>query len=56
MRFFSVDVYRFVEFDFEENIIFEENMQFKVGILIIKVGIVIKFIERFIYYMYVGKK
>lgn len=56
MRLPSADVYRFAEPDSEENIIFEENMQPKAGIPIIKAGTVIKLIERLTYHMYAGKK
>uniref|UniRef100_A0A8D1LPF2 SOS Ras/Rac guanine nucleotide exchange factor 1 n=3 Tax=Boreoeutheria TaxID=1437010 RepID=A0A8D1LPF2_PIG len=52
MRLPSADVYRFAEPDSEENIIFEENMQPKAGIPIIKAGTVIKLIERLTYHMY----
>lgn len=55
MRLPSADVYRFVEPDSEENIIFEENVQPKAGIPIIKAGTVIKLIERLTYHMYAGK-
>ena len=54
MRLPSADVYRFAEPDSEENIIFEENMQPKAGIPIIKAGTVIKLIERLTYYIYMG--
>ena len=56
MRLPSADVYRFAEPDSEENIIFEENVQPKAGIPIIKAGTVIKLIERLTYHMYAGKK
>ncbi|KAF4016244.1 hypothetical protein G4228_007817 [Cervus hanglu yarkandensis] len=52
MRLPSADVYRFAEPDSEENIIFEENVQPKAGIPIIKAGTVIKLIERLTYHMY----
>lgn len=52
MRLPSADVYRFVEPDSEENIIFEENMQPKAGIPVIKAGIVIKLTERLTYHIY----
>ncbi|EPY83863.1 son of sevenless 1-like protein [Camelus ferus] len=52
MRLPSADVYRFAEPDSEENIIFEENMQPKAGIPIIKAGTVVKLIERLTYHMY----
>uniref|UniRef100_A0A8C5VWW8 Son of sevenless homolog 1 n=1 Tax=Microcebus murinus TaxID=30608 RepID=A0A8C5VWW8_MICMU len=52
MRLPSADVYRFAEPDSEENIIFEENMQPKAGIPIIKAGTGIKLTERLTYHMY----
>ncbi|XP_055986546.1 son of sevenless homolog 1 isoform X2 [Sorex fumeus] len=52
MRLPSADLYRFAEPDSEENILFEENMQPKAGIPIIKAGTVIKLIERLTYHMY----
>ncbi|KAI4579285.1 hypothetical protein MJG53_001156 [Ovis ammon polii x Ovis aries] len=52
MRLPSADVYRFAEPDSEENIIFEENVQPKAGIPIIKAGTVIKLIERLTYHTY----
>ncbi|OBS64225.1 hypothetical protein A6R68_07237, partial [Neotoma lepida] len=52
MRLPSADVYRFAEPDSEENILFEENVQPKAGIPIIKAGTVIKLIERLTYHMY----
>ncbi|XP_060042870.1 son of sevenless homolog 1 isoform X3 [Erinaceus europaeus] len=52
MRLPSAEVYRFAEPDSEENILFEENMQPKAGIPIIKAGTVIKLIERLTYHMY----
>uniref|UniRef100_A0A803TV27 SOS Ras/Rac guanine nucleotide exchange factor 1 n=1 Tax=Anolis carolinensis TaxID=28377 RepID=A0A803TV27_ANOCA len=56
MRFPSPELYRFAEPDSEENIVFEENMQPKSGIPIIKAGTVVKLIERLTYHMYAGKK
>ncbi|XP_019371424.1 PREDICTED: son of sevenless homolog 1 [Gavialis gangeticus] len=52
MRFPSPEFYRFAEPDSEENIVFEENMQPKSGIPIIKAGTVVKLIERLTYHMY----
>ncbi|KAJ6651056.1 hypothetical protein lerEdw1_001146 [Lerista edwardsae] len=52
MRFPSPELYRFAEPDSEENIVFEENMQPKSGIPIIKAGTVVKLIERLTYHMY----
>ncbi|XP_059842402.1 son of sevenless homolog 1 isoform X1 [Hemitrygon akajei] len=52
LRLPSPEVYRFAEPDSEENIVFEENVQSKSGIPIIKAGTVIKLIERLTYHMY----
>ncbi|XP_054976129.1 son of sevenless homolog 1 isoform X4 [Sorex araneus] len=52
MRLPSADLYRFAEPDSEENILFEENVQPKAGIPIIKAGTVVKLIERLTYHMY----
>ncbi|XP_053878274.1 son of sevenless homolog 1 isoform X2 [Malaclemys terrapin pileata] len=52
MRFPSPELYRFAEPDSEENIVFEENMQPKSGIPILKAGTVVKLIERLTYHMY----
>ncbi|XP_065586206.1 son of sevenless homolog 1 isoform X1 [Cyrtonyx montezumae] len=52
MRFPNPELYRFAEPDSEENIVFEENMQPKSGIPIIKAGTVVKLIERLTYHMY----
>ncbi|CAI9550477.1 unnamed protein product [Staurois parvus] len=52
LRLPSPKVYRFAEPDSEENIIFEENVQPKSGIPIIKAGTVVKLIERLTYHMY----
>ncbi|KAM9315876.1 son of sevenless homolog 1 isoform 2-T2 [Gastrophryne carolinensis] len=52
LRLPSPKVYRFAEPDSEENIIFEENLQTKSGIPIIKAGTVVKLIERLTYHMY----
>uniref|UniRef100_A0ABK0M1M3 SOS Ras/Rho guanine nucleotide exchange factor 2 n=3 Tax=Rattus norvegicus TaxID=10116 RepID=A0ABK0M1M3_RAT len=46
------DVYRFVVTDSEENIVFEDNLQSRSGIPIIKGGTVVKLIERLTYHMY----
>lgn len=55
LRLPSPDVYRFTMRDSEQNIVFEENMQSKIGIPIIKAGTVEKLIERLTYHMYAGK-
>ncbi|XP_051879806.1 son of sevenless homolog 2 isoform X1 [Pristis pectinata] len=52
LRLPSPDVYNFAEEDSEENIVFEENVQTKSGIPIIKGGTVLKLIERLTYHMY----
>ncbi|XP_069035902.1 son of sevenless homolog 1 isoform X2 [Lepisosteus oculatus] len=52
LRLPSSEVYRFAEPDSEENVVFEENVQSKSGIPIIKAGTVVKLIERLTYHMY----
>uniref|UniRef100_A0A8C5Q2C4 SOS Ras/Rho guanine nucleotide exchange factor 2 n=1 Tax=Leptobrachium leishanense TaxID=445787 RepID=A0A8C5Q2C4_9ANUR len=52
LRLPSPDAYRFVEQDSEENIVFEDNVQSRSGIPIIKGGTVVKLIERLTYHMY----
>ncbi|XP_069495078.1 son of sevenless homolog 2 [Ambystoma mexicanum] len=52
LRLPSPEVYRFVEEDSEDNIVFEENLQARGGIPIIKGGTVVKLIERLTYHMY----
>ncbi|KAM4043435.1 son of sevenless homolog 1 [Anomaloglossus baeobatrachus] len=52
LRLPSSKLYRFAEPDSEENIIFEENVQPKSGIPIVKAGTVVKLIERLTYHMY----
>ncbi|XP_029115065.1 son of sevenless homolog 1 isoform X2 [Scleropages formosus] len=52
MRLPDPEVYRFAEPDSEENVVFEENVQSKSGIPIIKAGTVTKLIERLTYHMY----
>ncbi|KAK6489820.1 son of sevenless-like protein 1 isoform X2 [Huso huso] len=52
MRLPTPDMYRFAEPDSEENVVFEENVQSKSGIPIIKAGTVVKLIERLTYHMY----
>ncbi|XP_006003245.1 son of sevenless homolog 1 isoform X2 [Latimeria chalumnae] len=52
LRLPNPEQYRFAEPDSEENIVFEENVQSKSGIPIIKAGTVVKLIERLTYHMY----
>ncbi|KAK2918351.1 hypothetical protein Q8A73_002722 [Channa argus] len=52
MRLPGAEVYRFSEPDSEENVVFEENVQSKSGIPIIKAGTVLKLIERLTFHMY----
>ncbi|XP_048103346.1 son of sevenless homolog 1-like isoform X3 [Alosa alosa] len=52
MRLPGAEVYRFAEPDSEENLVFEENVQAKSGIPIIKAGTVLKLIERLTFHMY----
>ncbi|XP_062868530.1 son of sevenless homolog 1 isoform X2 [Trichomycterus rosablanca] len=52
MRLPGAEIYRFAEPDSEENIVFEENVQSKSGIPIIKAGTVLKLIERLTFHMY----
>lgn len=55
MRLPGAEVYRFAEPDSEENVVFEENVQSKSGIPIIKAGTVLKLIERLTFHMYAGE-
>ncbi|XP_024914215.1 son of sevenless homolog 1 [Cynoglossus semilaevis] len=52
MRLPGPELYRFSEPDSEENVVFEENVQSKSGIPIIKAGTVLKLIERLTFHMY----
>uniref|UniRef100_A0A8C5NN72 SOS Ras/Rho guanine nucleotide exchange factor 2 n=1 Tax=Junco hyemalis TaxID=40217 RepID=A0A8C5NN72_JUNHY len=52
LRLPSPSAYRFVVEDSEENIVFEDNLQSRNGIPIIKGGTVVKLIERLTYHMY----
>ncbi|KAM9355338.1 son of sevenless homolog 2 isoform 1-T2 [Pholidichthys leucotaenia] len=52
LRLPSPEVYRFAVPDSEENIVFEDKLQSKTGIPIIKAGTVVKLIERLTYHMY----
>ncbi|MBN3298710.1 SOS2 protein, partial [Amia calva] len=52
LRLPSPEQYRFAVQDSEENIVFEDNIQSKTGIPIIKAGTVVKLIERLTYHMY----
>uniref|UniRef100_A0A6I8NGX4 SOS Ras/Rho guanine nucleotide exchange factor 2 n=1 Tax=Ornithorhynchus anatinus TaxID=9258 RepID=A0A6I8NGX4_ORNAN len=54
LRLPSPELYRFVVKDSEDNIVFEENLQSRSGIPIIKGGTVVKLIERLTYHMYAG--
>lgn len=55
MKLPSAEEYRFTEPDSEENVVFEENVQSKSGIPIIKAGTVLKLIERLTFHMYAGE-
>uniref|UniRef100_A0A4W4DVH2 Son of sevenless homolog 1 (Drosophila) n=1 Tax=Electrophorus electricus TaxID=8005 RepID=A0A4W4DVH2_ELEEL len=52
MRLPGAETYRFAEPDSEENVVFEENVQSKSGIPVIKAGTVLKLIERLTFHMY----
>uniref|UniRef100_A0A9L0SDM4 SOS Ras/Rho guanine nucleotide exchange factor 2 n=1 Tax=Equus caballus TaxID=9796 RepID=A0A9L0SDM4_HORSE len=52
LRLPSPEMYRFVVKDSEENIVFEDSLQSRSGIPIIKGGTVVKLIERLTYHMY----
>uniref|UniRef100_A0A8C8BY30 Son of sevenless homolog 2 (Drosophila) n=1 Tax=Oncorhynchus tshawytscha TaxID=74940 RepID=A0A8C8BY30_ONCTS len=52
LRLPSPELYRFAVHDSEENIVFEDSVQSKTGIPIIKAGTVVKLIERLTYHMY----
>uniref|UniRef100_A0A8C0F4X9 SOS Ras/Rho guanine nucleotide exchange factor 2 n=1 Tax=Bubo bubo TaxID=30461 RepID=A0A8C0F4X9_BUBBB len=52
LRLPSPNVYCFVVEDSEDNIVFEDNLQSRNGIPIIKGGTVVKLIERLTYHMY----
>uniref|UniRef100_A0A8D0G697 Son of sevenless homolog 2 n=1 Tax=Sphenodon punctatus TaxID=8508 RepID=A0A8D0G697_SPHPU len=52
LRLPTPSVYRFTVEDSEDNIVFEDNLQSKNGIPIIKAGTVVKLIERLTYHMY----
>ncbi|XP_013889249.1 son of sevenless homolog 1 [Austrofundulus limnaeus] len=52
MKLPPAEEYRFTEPDSEENVVFEENVQSKSGIPIIKAGTVLKLIERLTFHMY----
>ncbi|XP_036397648.1 son of sevenless homolog 2 [Megalops cyprinoides] len=52
LRLPSPELYRFAVQDSEENIVFEDRVQCKTGIPIIKAGTVVKLIERLTYHMY----
>ncbi|KAJ8002161.1 hypothetical protein DPEC_G00176950 [Dallia pectoralis] len=52
MRLPGAELYRFATPDSGENVVFEENVQSKSGIPIIKAGTVLKLIERLTFHMY----
>ncbi|XP_013879027.1 son of sevenless homolog 2 [Austrofundulus limnaeus] len=52
LRLPSPEFYQFAEQDSGENIVFEDKVQSKTGIPIIKAGTVVKLIERLTYHMY----
>ncbi|XP_070605115.1 son of sevenless homolog 2 [Erythrolamprus reginae] len=52
LRLPSPSIYRFAVEDSEENMVFEDNLQSRNGIPIIKGGTVVKLIERLTYHMY----
>uniref|UniRef100_A0A8C5G6A3 Son of sevenless homolog 2 (Drosophila) n=1 Tax=Gouania willdenowi TaxID=441366 RepID=A0A8C5G6A3_GOUWI len=52
LRLPSPELYRFAVQDSEENIVFEDKVQSKTGIPIMKAGTVVKLIERLTYHMY----
>lgn len=54
LRLPSPSAYRFAVEDSEENIVFEDNLQSRNGIPMIKGGTVVKLIERLTYHMYAG--
>ncbi|XP_076028196.1 son of sevenless homolog 1 isoform X2 [Genypterus blacodes] len=52
LRLPGAELYRFSQPDSEENVVFEDNVQAKSGIPIIKAGTVLKLIERLTFHMY----
>ncbi|XP_076879589.1 son of sevenless homolog 1 isoform X2 [Brachyhypopomus gauderio] len=52
MRLPGAETYRFAQPDSEENVVFEENVQSRSGIPVIKAGTVLKLIERLTFHMY----